>query len=99
MIKFKALIHKETRTVIQYEDWKKKAENNDVFIIRVSDAGHYEYKSLNMLVSTHFVIVYDSEFTTEELYKLYGLSGDLSDKMRNLINERNILKSNLNIEV
>jgi len=30
---------------------------------------------------------------------LYGLSGDLSDKMRNLINERNILKSNLNIEV
>jgi hypothetical protein len=37
MIKFKELFHKETKTIIPYEDWKKHIEEDKVMVFAVTE--------------------------------------------------------------
>ena len=70
MIKFSALIHKETGTVIKYEDWKESAERDNYIPIKGVEVfinPKNIVKAREMLFSDDFEIIYDSEFTTEEL--------------------------------
>jgi hypothetical protein len=67
MIKFSTLIHKETGTVIKYEDWKKLSPYDDKTYI---DKNH-SYSDIEMLFSDDFEIIYDSDFTLEELRILF----------------------------
>lgn len=100
MVKFRCLIHKETGTVIKYEEWKEtllESVYNSIFI--KTDSKTFEYKTKEILFSDDFEIVYDSEFTLQELYKLYGLSGDLAPKIAKSINEKEALFTRYGIEV
>lgn len=68
MIKFTALIHKETGTVIKYEDWKEKLEKeHPIKCTNKSRRNLWSYLPKEVLFSDDFEIIYESEFTTEEL--------------------------------
>jgi len=72
MIKFTALIHKETGIVIKYEVWKERLETDN--IIKWKDKkmnGTWQYKPKNMLFSDDFEIIYNSELSNLELISLY----------------------------
>jgi hypothetical protein len=86
MIKFNCIIHKETGTVIKYEDWLKcierqKAKNKESIMyiknrIKFDEKMEnlkdfdYKYKLKDMLFNDDFEIIYESEFTIEELISL-----------------------------
>lgn len=95
MIKFNSLIHKETGTVIKYQDWKRDLEKVNLVIINGYDA----YEPDEIIFSDDFEIIYDSEFTLDELYRLYGLSGDLAPKIAKIIEQRRNLTKEYRIEV
>jgi hypothetical protein len=92
MIKFTALIHKETGTVIKYEDWKENIKTDTNFRIRTNDASCYRYSPFYCLTSDDFEIIYDSEFTVKELNKIYNLLMDNSDSCENIEIKSKIFK-------
>lgn len=100
MIKFKALIHKETRKVIEYEKWLELLKSNDVIVWkdRINN-GAWQYKPRSMLFSDSFEIIYDYEFTTLELIQLYSNSGNLGLKLKKIIDERHNLKREYGIGI
>jgi len=102
MIKFTALIHKETGTVIKYEDWKERLGSDmPVVFINPLEEEPFNYSTKEMIFSDDFEIVYDSEFTTEELIEISedreGL--DLEVKISELIGEREYINKKYGIEV
>lgn len=101
MIKFNCLIHKETGTLIKYEDWKEHLKNNTVFHWKdkVNKGGIWQYWPKDILFLNDFEIIYNSEFTTDELYSLYGLSGELRGKIEKLILAKKKVAFEYRIEV
>ena len=74
MVKFRYLIHKETGTVIKYEDWKEAAERDNFIIVKGAEVfvnPKNIVKAREMLFSDDFEIIYDSEFTYRELRNIY----------------------------
>ena len=104
MVKFRYLIHKETGTVIKYEDWKEQLEK-DYPIIWNDDKGEgkWVYNSKNILFNDDFEIIYDSEFTLEELRDIFRgrqkSDNELMEKIAKNINDREFLKNKYGIEV
>lgn len=71
MVKFTALVHKETGKVIQYEEWLKLLETDNIHMWKDKiNNGTWQYKPQNILFSDDFEIIYDSEFELEELETL-----------------------------
>lgn len=102
MIKFNCLIHKETGTVIKYEDWKEKLKNDNVIVWKDEKLnGTWQYKPKNILFSDDFEIIYDSEFTTEELTDIYrGMNNKrLCHKISEMLNDRCQLEMKYGVEV
>lgn len=120
MIKFNCAIHKGTGTIITYDEWLKEIQEQDSIVDRpvekqMSENEILSYRPKQILFSDNFLIIYNSEFTIEELKlakECIGMSisenvgdddlnkeCDLENKIRHLINEKMILKSNLNVEV
>jgi hypothetical protein len=80
MIKFNCLIHKGIGTVIEYSKWwqlirKEAVENKEELTYFGNGEKYYKYKLKEMLFSDDFEIIYDSEFTTEELNMIYSCIG------------------------
>ncbi|OOM17207.1 hypothetical protein CLSAB_19270 [Clostridium saccharobutylicum] len=98
MIKFKALIHKETGTIIKYEDWLKNFKEN--LQIRFTKIDLYEelarysrpYNAIELITSDDFKIIYDSEFTYEEIETMYCMCMNNSDSCENLELKDKLLK-------
>ena len=99
MVKFRYIIHKETGTVIKYEDWKEAAERDNFIIVKGAEVfvnPKNIVKAREMLFSDDFEIIYDSEFTENELKALlegmkvysceYGGYYDIIEKLNNKIN-------------
>ncbi|MZK53638.1 hypothetical protein [Clostridium beijerinckii] len=91
MIKFNCLIHKETSTVIKYEDWLEMHYSHSTIELTKRC-----YDSDRMLFGNDFEIIYDSEFTTKELntindYIGFAISENVGDedliKQQELINK------------
>jgi len=108
MIKFNFLIHKATGTVIKYEEWLEEVQKQPGITNRpvekeISKGMIFNYKPKEALFSDGFEIIYDSEFTTEELTKLYDyndeLDIELKIKINELIGEREYIKNKHGIEV
>ena len=100
MVKFRYLIHKETGTVINYDVWKERLETDNIIKWKDKEMnGTWQYKPKKILFNDDFEIIYDSEFTLQELYKLYGLSGDLAPKISKNINEKEKIFTRYGIKV
>ena len=111
MVKFTALIDKETGTVIKYEDWKEAAERDNFIIVKGAEvlgltktsAPLTIIKAREMLFSDDFKIIYDSEFTLEELRDIFRgrqkSDNELMEKIAKNINDRGFLKNKYEIEV
>ena len=104
MVKFRYIIHKETGTVIKYEDWKEQLEKD--YPITWNDdkgEGKWVYNSKNILFNDDFEIIYDSEFTLEELRDIFRgrqkSDNELMEKIAKNINDREFLKNKYGIEV
>ena len=104
MIKFSALIHKETGTVIKYDDWKEQLEKD--YPIMWNDKkgeGKWIYDSNKILFNDDFEIIYDSEFTLEELRDIFRgrqkSDNELMEKLCKNINDKEFLKLKCGIEV
>ena len=104
MVKLRYLIHKETGTVIKYEDWKERLETDN--IIKWKDIklnGVWQYKPKNMLFSDDFEIIYDSEFTLEEIEIIFNGNQNSNDKLMKKIHknmyDKEFLKLKYGIEV
>lgn len=99
MVKFRYLIHKETGAVIKYEDWKRDLEKVNLVIINGYDA----YEPDEIIFSDDFEIIYDSEFTLEELRDIFRgrqkSDNELMEKLCKNINDREFAKSKYGIEV
>lgn len=92
MIKFNCLIHKETGTVIKYEDWLDLySYDNGMFL------GKSSYHNEEMIFSDDFEIIYNSEFTTKELTSID--SKETMNKIGKILNKRYQLEMKYGIEV
>jgi len=102
MIKFRYLIHKETGTVIKYEDWKEGFEKGFLFRFR---SGNKVQKcdAVALITSYDFEIIYDPEFTLEELGIIFRgnhtFINDLMSKIDKTMKSKELLKSKYGIEV
>lgn len=99
MVKFNCLIHKETETIIEYEDWLESTKMKAIEICGTGRKIYWKYNPKEMLFSDDFIIVYDVEFAKEELIQIYRLGGELNDKISKLIDERQYLKFNYNVDL
>lgn len=106
MIKFNCLIHKETGTVIKYEDWKEAAERDNFIIVKGAEVfvnPKNIVKAREMLFSDDFEIIYDSEFTLEELGIIFRGNQRFVEKLMKKIckdiNDKEFLKNKYGIEV
>ena len=105
MIKFGYLIHKETDRVIKYEDWKEAARE-DSYITIIKDSKLFInpkniVKAKEMLFNDDFEIIYDPEFTAEDLQKILkdNLDNVLLYKIVKSIDFKIALKNKCGIEV
>jgi len=80
MIKFKALIHKMTGKVITYTEWLEKIKNYEEIKFFIEGDGTYMYDSKTILYCDHFEIIYDSDFTKDEIMLVYKLTDDIQRK-------------------
>ena len=90
MVKFRYLIHKETGTVIKYEDWKEAAERDNFIIVKGAEVfvnPKNIVKAREMLFSDDFEIIYDSEFTYRELRNIFLSMNDkeICEKARSIM--------------
>jgi hypothetical protein len=100
MIKFQCIIHKETGTVIKYEDWKERLERNDYIDWEDNKTGLWYYRPKDVLFSDDFEIIYNSEFTLQELEWLHqGLSYKIWDKISKIIYDRKEIKEEYGIDI
>lgn len=88
MIKFTALIHKETGGVIKYEEWKEGLKLDMwFFFVSKIDSKQFSYKSKEMLFSDDFEIIYDSDFTSKELGIIFRGNQKSCDELMSKIYE------------
>lgn len=78
MIEFTKLIHKETGTVIKYNDWKEKLETNNLIVFPGDIKGStWRYNSKTILFSDDFELIYNSNVENlkeiEELKEQYKI--------------------------
>ena len=106
MVKFRYIIHKETGTVIKYKDWKEAAERDNFIIVKGAEVfvnPKNIVKAREVLFSDDFKIIYDSEFTLEELGIIFRgnqrFVEKLMEKIAKNINDREFLKNKYGIEV
>ena len=106
MVKFRYIIHKETGTVIKHEDWKEAAERDNFIIVKGAEVfvnPKNIVKAREVLFSDDFKIIYDSEFTLEELGIIFRgnqrFVEKLMEKIAKNINDREFLKNKYGIEV
>ena len=106
MVKLRYLIHKETGTVIKYEDWKEAAERDNFIIVKGAEVfvnPKNIVKAREMLFSDDFKIIYDSEFTLEELRDIFRgrqkSDNELMKKICKNVNDKEFIKSKYGIEV
>lgn len=105
MVKFNRLIHKETGTVIKYEDWLKAVWDDLSINVKFDNKlikPNSTVKAKEMLFSDDFEIIYDSEFTGEELWLIHCRCGEdenLQYKVRDILKNRDELRYKYGIEV
>lgn len=99
MVEFEVLIHKETGTVIPYDNWIGFLKERTIYIWREkSTNGDWRYTPKEMLFSEDFVIVYKQDFTTLELIQLYSGIGNLRPKLKRLIDDRHNIQHDYNYD-
>lgn len=106
MIKFNCLIHKQTRTIIKYVEWleevkKQQGITNQPVEKQISEKEKLIYRPKQALFSDDFEIIYDSEFTMEELIEISeDREGILTEaKINKLIEQKEYIKNKYGIEV
>lgn len=107
MIKFKALIHKETGIVVKYDEWIRLIKSNCTMgftkKLKISKplkaTSTKTYEPQEMLFSDDFIIVYDSKLRTLELIQLYSNSGELKTKLKKIIDQRHYLEREYNTKL
>ena len=91
MVKFRCLIHKETGTVIKYDDWKEAAERDNFITINKEKKVFINpkniFKAKEILFSDDFEIIYNSEFTYRELRNIFLSMNDkeICNKVRSIM--------------
>lgn len=105
MIKFQYIIHKETGTVIKYEDWKEAAIIDNFITINKEKKVFINpkniFKAKEMLFSDDFEIIYNSEFTYEEIQDLFRATNSktIGKKLYKIMNDREFYKSKYGIDI
>lgn len=108
MIKFVALVHKQTGTVIKYEEWlqeiqKQPGVTSQPVEKQISNKEKLIYRPKEALYSDSFEIIYDSEFTLEELGIIFRCNQKYCEKLMEKIckgiNNKELLMSKYRIEV
>lgn len=96
MIKFRYIIHKESRFVLTYDRWLQhfnEFRNKDIILSTKFENSKYEsenniqsishsefsYGITDILTSDDFEIIYESDFTKEELEQLRDISHKISN--------------------
>jgi hypothetical protein len=110
MIKFNCLIHKETKNIIDYATWQRGLEKGQSFIlgyhgthiVKEMDKEFYRYTAEEMLFTDDFKIIYDSDFTLEELRVIFRgnqrYNEELMRKILKNINDKEFNKDKYGIE-
>lgn len=110
MIEFKYAIHKETKNILNYEDWLNGLNNNFKFTFwdylqGVSYRNNYNYEKTkynynakDIIFSDDFEIIYDNKISKEELIEIIFLidKSPVSGYNQRLINVKDQIKKELN---
>lgn len=101
MIQFNCIIHKETGTVIKYEGWIERVKSGGKLGFFDVKTGEWNFEPKEMLFSDDFEIIYNSEFTVDELFELnnVNLNVDLRYKVTKLRFNKIKLKDKYGIDI